>query len=234
MRLRSGALALLLLLFVHAGGQEQRAAEARGDAFVRVLGTRFVHNGKPLFVSGFNTYWLMNLGADQAKHGIKMILSLVNYYHDYGGRKQYVDWAKNQGQNIPSDDAFFTNPVIKGFYMNHIKAILTRVNTLTGVAYKDDPTIMAWELMNEPRCQCDVTCPTIFQSWITEMAAHVKSIDGNHLLDAGLEGFYGLLPPLSRSSMNPLRHDKMGIDFIANNQVPGVNVEEIGKAQRTQ
>ena len=58
---------LLLLLFVHAGGQEQQAAEARGDAFVRVLGTRFVHNGKPLFVSGFNTYWLMNLGADQAQ-----------------------------------------------------------------------------------------------------------------------------------------------------------------------
>jgi endo-1,4-beta-mannosidase len=31
------------------------------------------------------------------KYGIKMILSLVNYYHDYGGRKQYVDWVKGQG-----------------------------------------------------------------------------------------------------------------------------------------
>jgi len=87
--------------------------------------------------------------------------------------------------------------------------------------------------MNEPRCQSDVSGHTI-QSWITEMAVHVKSIDGNHLLDATLEGFYGLLPPPSRSSMNLPRHDKMGTDFIANNQVPGVNVEEIGKAQRTQ
>ena len=58
-----------MLLFVHAGGQEQQAAEARGDAFVRVLGTRFVHNGKPFFVNGFNAYWLMNLGADQAQRG---------------------------------------------------------------------------------------------------------------------------------------------------------------------
>ena len=59
--------------------------------------------------------------SEARKHGIKMILSLVNSYDSFGGRKQYVQWAREQGQSIGSDDEFFTNPVVKGFYKNHIK-----------------------------------------------------------------------------------------------------------------
>lgn len=40
---------------------------------------------------------------------------------------------------------------------NAMQAVLTRVNTVTGVAYRDDPTILGWELMNEPRCDADPT-----------------------------------------------------------------------------
>ncbi|GMN35571.1 hypothetical protein TIFTF001_005379 [Ficus carica] len=96
------------------------------------------------------------------------------------------------------------------------KTILTRTNTLTGVAYKDEPAIMAWELMNEPRCPSDPSGNTI-QAWITEMASYVKSIDGNHLLEAGLEGFYGPSKPQTNSNF------LVGTDFISNNQIPGID-----------
>lgn len=33
--------------------------------------------------------------------------------------------------------------------------MLNRVNTITNMTYKDDPTIFAWELINEPRCPSD-------------------------------------------------------------------------------
>jgi mannan endo-1,4-beta-mannosidase len=66
--------------------------------------------------------------AEARKYGIKMILSLVNNYDSFGGRKQYVQWAREQGQTIGSDDEFFTNPVAKGIYKNHIKvSVLERV-----------------------------------------------------------------------------------------------------------
>ncbi|KAF3446344.1 hypothetical protein FNV43_RR11523 [Rhamnella rubrinervis] len=154
--------------------------------------------------------------SEARKHGIKMILSLVNNYENLGGKRQYVDWARNQGQSIASNDDFFSNSVVKQYYKNHIKTVLTRRNSVTGVAYKDEPTIMAWELMNEPRCTSDPSGNTI-QAWITEMASYVKSIDTNHMLEAGLEGFYGA----SKQQTNP--NFQVGTDFIANNQIKGID-----------
>ncbi|XP_058087633.1 mannan endo-1,4-beta-mannosidase 7-like [Magnolia sinica] len=157
--------------------------------------------------------------SEAKRHGIKLILSLVNNYENFGGKKQYVQWARNQGQYLTSDDDFFSNSVIKGYYKNHVKTVLTRFNSMTGVAYKDDPTIFAWELMNEPRCTSDLSGRTI-QGWIMEMAAYVKSIDSNHLLEAGLEGFYGESSP-QKKQFNP--GFQVGTDFISNNQLSGID-----------
>ncbi|KAI3444959.1 hypothetical protein Pfo_001624 [Paulownia fortunei] len=161
--------------------------------------------------------------SEAKKYGIYLILSLVNNWEGFGGKRQYVQWARDQGQYLNNDDDFFTNPTLKGYYKNHVKAVLTRVNSITGVAYKDDPTILGWELMNEPRCQSDLSGKAI-QDWVAEMSAHVKSIDKNHLVEVGMEGFYGESMP-EKKKINP--GYEVGTDFISNNRIPEVDFATI-------
>ncbi|KAI5668959.1 hypothetical protein M9H77_18812 [Catharanthus roseus] len=161
--------------------------------------------------------------SEAKKHGVRLILTLSNNYKDFGGRTQYVNWARNAGVNVNNDDDFYTNNVIKGYYKNHVQRVLSRINTITGVAYKDDPTIMGWELMNEPRCQVDYSGKTL-TAWVQEMAPYVKSIDRRHLLAVGMEGFYGDSLP-DRKQFNP--GYQVGTDFITNNLVKEIDFSTI-------
>ncbi|KAL2896901.1 Mannan endo-1 4-beta-mannosidase 6 [Bienertia sinuspersici] len=79
--------------------------------------------------------------SEAKKYDIRLILSLVNNWNDYGGKAQYVKWGKDAGLNLSSDDDFFSDSTLKTYYKNHIKMGLNRVNTITNVTYKDDPTI---------------------------------------------------------------------------------------------
>lgn len=56
------------------------------------------------------------------------------------------------------------------------------------------------------------------------MAAYLKSIDENHLVEAGLEGFYGQISS-NQKQANP--GFQVGTDFIANNQIPAIDFATI-------
>ncbi|KAL6636594.1 hypothetical protein ACP70R_024166 [Stipagrostis hirtigluma subsp. patula] len=163
--------------------------------------------------------------AEARRHGVYLLLCLTNNFHDFGGKRQYIRWARDAGhRDLAADDDFFNSTVVKGYYKNHVKTVLTRVNTFTGVAYKDDPTIFGWELMNEPRCDADPTGAMV-QAWVEEMAPYVKSIDGEHLVTAGLEGFYGDGAHESKD-LNPWGI-YYGTNFIATHRAAGVDFATI-------
>jgi len=125
------------------------------------------------------------------ENGVRLMLPLVNNWTAFGGADQYVRWADGDHH-----DDFFTDETIREWYKDWVEHLLTRVNPLTGIAYKDDPTIMLWEIGNEMRCSDSGPYPSsdecgsdMILAWAQEMAAHVKSIDPHHLVGFGGEGF---------------------------------------------
>lgn len=63
----------------------------------------------------------------------------------------------------------------------------------------------------------------VLKSWIQEMAVYVKSMDPKHLLEIGLEGFYGPSTP-EKFQFNPNTYaQQVGTDFIRNHLVLGVD-----------
>ena len=122
---------------------------------------------------------------------------------------------------------FFTDPDSKLMYKHHMKAILSRRNTVTGKIYLQDPAIFGFGLINEPRCDTVATpgCADMLQLWIEEMAAHFRTLDARHLLTVGVEGFWGLGDPSEGS--NPgfsggsrWAAESTGQDFIRNHALP--------------
>lgn len=78
--------------------------------------------------------------SEARNYGIKLILSLVNNYEDFGGKKQYVEWARSyKGQHLTSEDDFFTNDVVKGYYKDHIKVSIRETYIVSPVIRSSVP-----------------------------------------------------------------------------------------------
>src|SRR4029079_2278083 len=90
---------------------------------------------------------LDHLIADAEQAEIRLILPLVNHWPDFGGMDGYVSWF-----GAASHDDFYRDPRIREAYKSYVSQIVHRQNTVTGRVYKDEPSILAWELANEPRC----------------------------------------------------------------------------------
>jgi len=124
--------------------------------------------------------------AKGKERGIRFILPLINFWDELGGVCQYNTWA---GAPNPSRDTefFINNSETQTWYRDYVSMLLNRVNTVTGVAYKDEPAIFSWQIMNEGRNPGGD--PEVMFNWYKEIASFIKSIDSNHLLTTGEDGF---------------------------------------------
>jgi len=87
-----------------------------------------------------------------------------------GASGTYTTWRQH------STCADFYNSTFTSDFEAYISHLLNHVNPLTGLAWKDDPTILAWEEENEG---------TGDSTWSETIAAYIKGIDSNHLVSWG-------------------------------------------------
>ncbi|XP_052188536.1 mannan endo-1,4-beta-mannosidase 1-like isoform X2 [Diospyros lotus] len=206
-----GSIAIVLLIGLVC---EARLIPTNNGGFIGTKGTDFVLNGSPFYFNGFNAYWMMHVAAQSSERS-----KVTQVFHDAAAAGLTIcrTWAFSDG----GDQALQISP---GVYDEPVfQRVITRLNTITKTIYRDDPTIMAWELINEPRSKSDYSGKTI-NDWVGEMAAYVKSIDNKHLLEVGMEGFYGDSMP-DRKQFNP--GYQVGTDFITNNLISDIDFSTI-------
>ncbi|MBN1855289.1 MAG: cellulase family glycosylhydrolase [Pirellulales bacterium] len=106
------------------------------------------------------------LAVARAK-GIRLIIPFVDNWHWWGGVPQYAAFCGKQTEE------FWTDPRLLEDYQQTVRFVINRVNSCTGIAYKDDPTILAWETGNELHCP---------HSWTRAVAGYIKQLDGRHIV----------------------------------------------------
>ncbi len=155
--------------------------------------------------------------AELEKRNMRAVLYFNNAWEWSGGYGAYLDWAGFSGDVQASDGSgmkhFDQTPVptidgwweymqyVSNFMLNdkakemaaqHVRNMVTRVNTVTGQPYKDSKALMAWEIANEPRCFVnDSLHKAKFVEWIDAQSRMIKSLDPNHLITTGSEGKHG-------------------------------------------
>lgn len=136
---------------------------------------------------------------------MKLVLPLLNNWDDYGGVNTY---SAAFGSDATT---FYTTPAAQDAYKSYVKAIVTR--------YKKSPAVFAWELGNEPRCHgCD---SSIITTWATKISGYIKSIDPNHMVTLGDEGW--LAPADGVGDGSYAYGGGEGIDWVANLAIPSLD-----------
>ena len=123
------------------------------------------------------------------EYDVRVIIPLVasQSFPNVGGVDEFAAWS---GKTAPG--AFWVDPEVKADFRALIDYLANRRNTVSGILYRDDPAILAWQLGNEFDSYApDRKLPAgpwkqAITGWSLEMAVYLKQVDPRHLvMEAG-------------------------------------------------
>ena len=138
-------------------------------------------------------YLLQQMG----ERGMKAVLYLNNAWEWSGGYGFYLEQAGAGKAPRPNETSypeymnfvsqFSTNAKAQELFFQYVRDIIGRTNRYTHVAYVDDPTIMSWQIGNEPRAFSE-EAKAPFAKWLSKTSELIRSLDKHHLISIGSEG----------------------------------------------
>lgn len=158
---------------------------------------------------------LMEMG----KRNMRAVLCLNNFFQWSGGMSQYVAWATGTEIPFPEQNGhsweeyqnytaqFYKEKKARKIFKKYLKNLLKRRNTLTGMVYKKDPVIMAWQLANEPR---EYGQTRAYIRWARKTARFIQCKDRRHLVSLGSEG---ILSEKAGAAWTKLAHNRH-VDYL--------------------
>ena len=192
---------------------------ALGINNVRILGSSefspLKNSVRPTFrnrTPHFNETLLRGLDyalAEMGRRNIRTVLYLTNFWEWSGGMMTYLYWTNGRRYVNMNDPAhpwpefpdmsseFYGHAAAVGMFDDYVRAVVGRRNSVTGQLYRDDPTILSWQLANEPRpggsSAAGRNHMKAYLAWIGGTARLIKSIDPNHMVSTGSEGTMGCI-----------------------------------------
>ncbi len=180
--------------------------------------------------------------AAAARSGVKVILPLVNFEHEYCG----MEWWVEQTTGSADKHLFYTDQRVWDKFSSYVRSLLERTNVYTGLPYKDDPSIMAIELANEPHTKDFYECTrtglsesecqqrdmrefgagTLVYEWLRKASRYVKTIDTNHLIAHGEEGYLAnidSIAPECKDRHQWIHNGSKGTDFARNASIADID-----------
>lgn len=115
-----------------------------------------------------------NMIAEADKQGLRLILPFIDHWWWWGGREQLAAFYHEK-----AEDFYRTDSKTFKAYLDVIRQVITRTNTVTGRAYYDEKAIMARETGNELE---DTNADFLHQTaaWIKKWAPHQLVVDGTY------------------------------------------------------
>lgn len=155
-----------------------RLTELQGHGINTVRCWAFSNNGTA--ETAMRTRLATALSNASAK-GIRLLLTLGNYFTDWGGPTSFgldqTTWFQTLNQT----------------WLDQIEVLVAQFASSTAV--------LGWEILNEPRPNNDV--PSM--QWLEIAAGRIRRVDPYHLISSGSEGFvpYHYPTPTAQSSASP-------------------------------